>query len=186
MELLRQYQVNASQVAVLSRTIGTPLLADVPPAVATQLNRGAIASAPDGGRFVLAFLYVNRLYFYDRHGSLERSIAGPAEVVPAYTYEGDVFRLDPTKGRFAYRDVATTNDCVVALFSGKSDKAAGTALHVFAWDGKLQRVWTVADELGWIAMDAMSDAVFGVRWEPEPAIVEYGPVCRPAAPGERR
>jgi hypothetical protein len=82
--------------------------------------------------------------------------------------------------RVSYQSCSTTEDFVLALFSGRragshstADKYLCSYIHVFAWSGALLGVLELNEPLHGLSIDAVTLELFGVRRHPVPAVFRY-------------
>lgn len=158
----------------LVRTTGAaPVAADeVPPPVWTHAYQARLKSRPDRDRVAVVSRFADRLEIYDRQGSLTARGHRPFGFQP-----GDARSDDLGDVRFAYLDLATTDDRVYALFSGRTrpegDAYLGDRILVFDWTGRLLETWAVESRLMAIAVAPDGDWLYGVRHHPDPAVMAY-------------
>lgn len=135
-----------------------------------------------GGRIAVGSFYANRMEFYERDGTLDTvAIVGEA-FTPRFamhaTEAGTVLGpIDET--RFGYIDLATDGDLVYALYSGRfmgdgAQRAVRTDLvRVFDWEGNYIGHFHLAEELHAITIDPRRQRMYGIRAEPEPAVLWF-------------
>jgi hypothetical protein len=156
--------------AILNSWGRTPF-PDVLPEIAIHLNRSSMALQPTRQRLVLSFLYSSRLEIMATNGSAIASISGPVEVRLEYRTASDptegiqrFLRTDETE--YAYIDVATDEEAIYALFSGRSRGKWGeaaslaTEVHVFSWTGQLLTRVRLADPAYAISVDSVRRKVY--------------------------
>jgi hypothetical protein len=146
------------------------------PAVVGQrlMNRNFLAMRPDENAFVLAYQFASKLDFFDRVGSLIRSVAGPVETTPRFHMADSRFFWDQGN-EMAYLTVAAGRSYVYALFCGCALGAdiQHTTLHVFDWNGRLVAVLEFPFPVQRIAVPPDEQTIFAAYEEPYPLIGEF-------------
>lgn len=165
------------------RTVDGPLFRGLPRGFSRQLHDGTLAARPDGKKLALAFHWHDRLNFYDSASlHLERAISGPHLSKLEFSLvgggTGGAARIRPNNDSVtAYVDLATTNDVVVALHSGRDERrfpgtsTLGDTLHVYAWDGRFFGIWRLNDAVSDIVVDESSRSLLALRRLPVSAVV---------------
>lgn len=158
----------------LVRTTGSaPVVAgEVSPPVWTRAYQARLKARPDRARLAVVSRFADRLEIYDREGKAVARGSRP------YGFDVDDVRTDdPADVRFGYVDVATTDSRIYALFSGRTraegDAYLGDRILVFDWGGRLLDTWAVDSRLMTIAVAPEGDWLYGVRHDPEPAVMAY-------------
>lgn len=167
----------------LVRTSGpTPMDGmEVPPQVRQQAYQSKLKPNPARTRWVVATRFADRLEIYDAAGTLAAEGHRPYGFEPVYQAERSTRMVSMTSGddtRFGYLDVATTEDRIYALFSGRT-RAEGRAnygnrVHVFDWDGRLREVLELDAHVIALTVDPSGESLYGVRHDPFPAVLEFG------------
>ena len=168
---------------------------EAPPEVLQHAYRGNLKADPAKTRLVFANRYAGFLEVFTFEGEPVRRIDGPFEFDPAFSVKmGDRGPSLATGEdlRFGYVDVATGEDLIYALFSGRTraghpdDAVYGRDVHVFDWDGKLHSILHLDADAMAIAVDPRRDRLLVVRHLPTPAVLSYDlPPGRPLAEAER-
>lgn len=168
----------------LRRSLGVVpgVTAQVPATVAHQVLQPTVTVEPGGRHIAIGVRYAGRVDIYSTiDGSLQpAAVPDPFEPVITVTSNGAmaVFATNQ-QTRFGYVWMASNDREIYALFSGRTRQNApgrayaGSAVHVFGWDGKLKRVIEVDRDLVSIAIDATGRSLYGVATDPEPAVVVY-------------
>lgn len=107
----------------------------------------SICPAPAGEKFAVAYGWVGRIEMFDASAVLRGLADVPFPSSPAFAGQpqGDI-RYTPVHSY--YSDCVATDSAIYALFAGRRlsdfeviDEGLGTYVHVFDWDGHLQRVY---------------------------------------------
>ena len=165
----------------------------IPPGVLQHAFTGTIKSDPARQRFAVGARHAGLLEIFDASGRKLARAQVPVEFEPRFTVN---VRQDrpPSMGsgndlRFGYVDVATTDDRVYGLFSGRLrgeyPKSATYAreVHVFDWEGRLETIIRLDSDVISIAVDERDETLYAIRHDPLPAIMKYE---LPAAGGVRQ
>jgi hypothetical protein len=154
-----------------------------PPSVLQQAWMGQIAANPTRGLIAFATLYADQLEIYRRDGTLVRTVRGPFRFDPKFTTvdAGGGF-LTMSSGesmRIGYSSVAVTDDRIYALFAGRTREAFGASaafgrfIHVYDWNGELERVLELDTAVLAVAMAPDGKSIYALRHDPEPAIMMF-------------
>ena len=155
---------------------------EAPPSVLQHAYRGVLKADRGSGRLVLGSRHAGFLEVFEADGGYRGRIAGPFEFDPVFQVEAGESGPGLATGddlRFGYVDVALTSDRIYALYSGRTrgdspeEAMYGAAVHVFGWDGALQRILHLDERLMAITVDERSHRLVGVRHLPTPAIVFF-------------
>ena len=166
----------------LLRTTGpTPMDGmEVPPEVRQQAYQSKLKPNPSRTRWAVATRYADRLEIYDASGTLVAEGERRYGFEPVYEARRSTRTVSMASGeetRFGYLDVATTDGRIYALFSGRTraDGRAnyGNTIHVFDWNGNLVGVLSLDTDVISLAVDPEGEALYGLRHEPLPAVVEF-------------
>lgn len=168
----------------LQRVVGPlpPAREGVPATVAQHAYTGTLVRHPHQPWLALATRHADRVELYGLDGTLRRVARGPVEFEPVY--EAQVAGGAPTMAsgedlRFGYVDAAAAGDRLYALYSGhtRAERPGranfGQQVHVFTWDGELQRVIPLDQPVLGIAVSDDERTMYAVRHDPEPAILRY-------------
>lgn len=148
--------------------------------VRQQAWGGDMAVHPSRPLFVLASRYAGRLEAFDRDGALQVKFQVPQEFEPDISPADD--GLNMVRGddfRFGYLDVAATAGHVYGLYSGRLQRDASAAadvadqVHVFDWQGALQRVIRLDTPIEHLTVDAAGQTLYGTRIDPHPQVVAF-------------
>lgn len=169
------------QGALIRTTGPTPLDGrEVPPEVRQQAYQSKLEPNPSRTRWAVATRFADRLEIYDEAGSLVAEGTRPYGFEPVYGAERSDRGPKMVSGgdtRFGYLDLATTEDRIYALFSGRTRAEGranyGNTLHVFDWSGRLVDVLTLADHVIALTVDGTGEKLYGIRHDPFPAILEF-------------
>ena len=155
---------------------------EAPPEVLQHAYRGVLKSDPARTRLVFANRHAGFLEIYGSDGEPLRRIDGPFEFEPSFTVKLGERGPGLATGddlRFGYVDVATTNDLIYALFSGRTraghpeDAVYGQAVHVFDWDGTFVSILHLDADAMAIAVDEARTRLLAVCHLPAPAVLSY-------------
>jgi hypothetical protein len=155
---------------------------EAPPGVLQHAYRGVLKSNPARTRLVFANRHAGFLEIYGSDGEPLRRIDGPYEFEPSFTVRLGEQGPGLATGddlRFGYVDVATTNDRIYALFSGRTrtghpeDAVYGQTVHVFDWDGTFVSILHLDADVMAIAVDEVRTRLLAVRHVPAPAVLSY-------------
>lgn len=155
---------------------------EVPANVLQHAYQGRMKPRPDRTLLVLGTRHAGAIEIYRADGSLLRRSAGPfefeprfgvvqTEAGPALTSGGDL--------RFGYIDVATTEERIYALFSGRMRAGFpgranyGEYVHVFDWEGDFLEALRLDAEAFTLTVDEENRALYAVRHLPAPAVLSY-------------
>jgi len=154
---------------------------EVPPSVLQQAYMGRIAPDPGRTRFAIGSRYAGRLAIYGSGGQLLRLARVPHSFEPRFTVRGRDGVPSMASGgdmRFGYIDVSATEGHIYALFSGRTRAGFpgranyGEYVHVFDWDGNLERVLHLDFDAISIAADGTEGILYAVRHLPLPAVMK--------------
>jgi hypothetical protein len=164
--LIYSLREDATGDLAVVRRLGQPVYPDIrAPLVAGLLSSSRVALSPRGDRFAQAFLLASRLHIHLSDGRVDRMIAGPAavrvELRRMFDHRDRQEKAAVTGNtKYAYIDVAADSDRIVALFSGRGEKAfgvgeasVGNELHVFSWTGELLHVARLARDIRALAIE---------------------------------
>lgn len=166
------------------RTVGElpPGDDDIPANIRQHAYQSTLKANPARSLLAVVTRHADQLEIYRTDGTL---VARPAPLfgfMPRYEVRRKADRLAMTTGldlRFGYIDVATTEDRIYALFSGRTRRGFpgaanyGEYVHVFDWAGGLRGVIRLDAAVIAIAVDPAGMHLYGVRHNPQPAVVDY-------------
>ncbi|HYW06969.1 MAG TPA: BF3164 family lipoprotein [Longimicrobium sp.] len=156
--------------------------AEIPPSVRQHAYTGSLAKSEARSLLALATRHADQIEIYRPDGTLVRRARGPFGFEPRFTVStrGGKPAMTTDDGlRFGYIDVTATDEWIFALFSGRTregsggDAAFGRYVHVFDWDGTLREVLRLDADLLTLAVARDGRTLYGVRHDPEPAVVAY-------------
>lgn len=156
-----------------------PGIQEHPPVVRQQAYQSVVASAPSGERFALLTRRASRLEIYARDGQLLHAGEGPYEF--DVDYESDSGNYSPGwLNRNGYQAVAATEERIFALFSGRAEAhyrgmsgQHAEHIHVFDWNGELQKVIRLDREVLAIAVAEDLTEIYAVTERPQPAVLVF-------------
>ncbi|HST58428.1 MAG TPA: BF3164 family lipoprotein [Longimicrobium sp.] len=157
--------------------------------VRQQAWGGDMAVHPSRSLFVLASRYAGRLEAYDRNGVPRVRFQVPQPFEPDFAPAEDGLNMERGKDfRFGYLDVAATAQHVYALYSGRLQRDRSVPadvadqVHVFDWEGRLQRVVRLDTPVAHLAVDSAGGTLYGTRIDPHPQVVEFSLAAPERAP----
>lgn len=154
----------------------------VPMRVRQHAYQSVTSFNPRRGLLAVGTRHADRIEVYRPDGSLVRQWNGAGGFEPLYTvatFAGTPTFAGSDEMVHGYVDVATTEKHVYGLFSGRTRKehggrsSYGEQVHVFDWDGKLQRVFRLDQDVIDIAVPEDEHTLYAVVPEPEPKVVKY-------------
>jgi hypothetical protein len=95
------------------------------------------------------------------------------------TFGGEVYMAPEEDMRFGYVRIATTDDRIYALFSGRSNRGSprdapyGRFVHVYDWDGEFLAALELDNAALEIAVDPLGEELYATIEEPEPGVRVY-------------
>jgi hypothetical protein len=154
----------------------------VPPGVLQHAWTGKLVSSPTRNLLAMVTLHADQLEIYRADGTLIRKVRGPFDFDPRFTV--DVIQGQPVMAsgddmRFGYTGAQATPTHIFALFSGRTreaygpDSSFGRFIHVYDWEGTLQRVIELDTAILSLAISPDHKTLYGIRHDPEPAIVAF-------------
>ncbi|HEX6938777.1 MAG TPA: BF3164 family lipoprotein [Longimicrobiales bacterium] len=156
--------------------------ADTPPEALQHAYQSTLRSNASRTRLALATRHADRIEIYAPDGTL---VAAPPPLfgfLPRYEVreqDGEPSIATGEDLRFGYIDLATTDDRIYALFSGRTRRGfPGVAnfaeyIHVFDWQGRLISVYHLDSDVLAIAIDPSGRTLYAIRHDPRPGIVKY-------------
>lgn len=148
--------------------------------VRQQAWGGEMAVHPSRPLFVLASRYAGRLEAFDRDGAVRVRFRVPQAFDPDFAPAQDGINMERGRDfRFGYLDVAATERYVYALFSGRLQRDRSVPpdeadqVHVFDWQGRLERVIRLDTPIGHLAVDPAGATLYGTRLDPHPQVVAF-------------
>ncbi|HEU4452038.1 MAG TPA: BF3164 family lipoprotein [Longimicrobium sp.] len=154
----------------------------VPLRVAQHAYQSIARTNPSRTMFVLATRHADQLEIYRSDGALVTIARGRNPFTPTYTVRmsrGQPELATNDELRFGYVGLATTENRIYALYSGKSRAEApgranyGSVIRVSDWNGTFRESWSLRQSTLGIAVDSAGRTLYAVRHDPEPAIVAY-------------
>lgn len=152
-----------------------------PASVLQHAYMGTLKAHPEGSRLALALRHASVIEIRDADGSLIARTVGPQEDFEPKFETADTERGAKMRSgsdmRFGYIDMAVTGDRIYGLFSGRTREGysgratLGRYIHVFDWDGTLEEVIEVEDDLIAIAVPSDGSTLYAVRHDPVPAVL---------------
>lgn len=134
-----------------------------------------------GDRSLLALgtFYADRIEIYHADGTRKALVQGPALFEPIFevaTREGEPVRGSTDETRYGYIDLATTEQHIYALYSGRRRDESGNhgeTIRVFDWDGNLEHVYNLKAAILSIAVDPAETTLYATQRAPDLEITKY-------------
>lgn len=154
----------------------------VPPAVMQHAWTGTPVSNPRTGALALATRHADQVEIYRPDGTRIRTVRGPFRFDPEFTVgnaQGQPVMASDDAMRFGYIDAEPTAGRIYTLFSGrtregyKGASSFGRYVHVYDWDGELKEAYRVDSDIVAITVSPEGERMYGIRHDPEPAVVAY-------------
>lgn len=166
----------------LLRMVGTVPAGDedVPAEVIQHAYQSRLKAKPDRTLLAVVTRHADRLEIYRPDGTLEAAADPPFGFDPRFVVRQRGERLVMATGedlRFGYIDLATTDDRIFALFSGRTRAGFpgvanfGEYVHVYDWNGTLRRVLRLDHSALGIAVDPAGQILYTLRHDPTPAVL---------------
>jgi hypothetical protein len=137
---------------------------------------------PRQGDIALATRHADRIELYREDGTLLRHVKGPFSFEPVFTVargrRGPAMASDESM-RFGYIGGAASRAAIYALFSGRTregfhgDAVFGRYVHVYDWNGELQKVLRLDADVIAVAVDPADRVLYALRHDPTPAVLAY-------------
>jgi len=144
-----------------------------------QLYQSRAKIHPDKSKMAVVNRYGDMLEIFDlRKKQRENTIKGPVGFGPIYKINESRTSVQFTKDtRFGYINLDTTNDYIIALFSGakqsEDQNNYGDYVHVFDWNGNFIKAFRLSDKIIGLAYDEKSKSLFGTRHFPDVSIMKF-------------
>jgi hypothetical protein len=136
-----------------------------------QVSQARAALHSDGQLAVLANRHMASIELIDLERATTTTVPGPVALSRGSGPAG--------LGAIAYVDVTVTATSIYALFSGRDPATSGQRasfgdrIHVFGWDGTLERTLRLDGDVIAIAVTEDGSAIYALRHEPRPALVRF-------------
>jgi hypothetical protein len=138
---------------------------------------------------IVATMRSSEADIYAISGELLGRAQSPYEFAIDYMLDGGEFMAGP-RTRKGYSSVAASDSLVFALFSGRAEAhfpgrhgSHGEFVHVFDWDGRLDRVIRLDREVVGIATDRTGSKLYAITERPESAVLVFSIAENPVDPG---
>jgi hypothetical protein len=165
-------------LATPTRAVPTGPFPNAVPGVLVHLNAASLITSDKMKRFAVAYRAMSRIDVFTEAGILERQIAGPHAIPIVYGAKARsasavdagqapimLFTTDET--RFAYLDLETYGEYLLALFDGKAGGMQGSPgareIQVFNWDGRLIDTWALDVPIISFCIGGTPVSVYGIR-----------------------
>jgi hypothetical protein len=154
----------------------------IPTTVLQHAYEGPVSVRPDRSRFAIATRQADRVEFFRSDGTPIAHAVGSNGFLPKFETSQRAEGVAMATGddlRAGYVDLASTDQHVFALFSGKRRNEAGSRtffggqVHVFDWTGRIVARLELDEPALTIALSPDESRLYAVRHEPEPSIVRY-------------
>jgi len=154
----------------------------IPVPVRQHAYRSVLKTRPDGSLVVLGTRHADQLELYRVDGTRLAVIRGALKFDPKYTVknrEGGSSMVTGNDFRFGFIDLATTQEYIFALYSGRTREAYpgranfGETVHVFDWSGQLIHTYELDADVISIVVDESGRTLYASQHRPHPAILRY-------------
>lgn len=156
---------------------------DLPAFVRQHAYQSRMKPNPSRTRLAVATRHADVLEIYDAHGRRLAVGERPFNFEPAFEVKekgGSPALASGDALRFGYVDLATTDDRIYALFSGRTrggsppgEAVFGRYVHVFDWTGRLRQVLELDVPILALAVTEDGRTLYGIRHDPVPGIVVF-------------
>jgi len=165
-------------------TVGNILVSRdrVPAAVLQHAYQSRMKASPDRSRLALATFYADQLEIYSPTGERKALVQGPEYFDPVFevgAMDGQPVHSTTSETRVGYIDLATTDERIYALYSGRLRGQQGgwaNIVRVFDWDGNYQASYDLqAAAIGIAVVPETSeqDVMYVVQMRPRLEITRY-------------
>ncbi len=154
----------------------------VPVPVRQHAYQSVLRTRPDGSLVVLGTRHADQLELYRVDGTRLAVVRGALKFDPVYVVvnRGDrpIMSAAPDL-RFGFIDLATTQDFIFALYSGRTREDYpgranyGETVHVFDWSGQLIHTYALDTDVLSITVDHSGRTLYASQHRPHPAILRY-------------
>lgn len=154
----------------------------IPTQVLQHAYQSSVRLDPTRSQLVVATRHADRLEIYGTDGILIASAIRPHDFEPRYQVASRAGRPAMTSGddlRFGYIDIATTDQFIYGLYSGRSrsevPRAAnlGDEIRIFDWQANFIRSLQLDARAFSIAVSVDDSRLYATRHDPSPAILTY-------------
>lgn len=157
--------------------------ADIPFTDRSAADAAKARLNPSGTRIAAAYLYRSEVKIYGLDGSRITTADTPPEdrfvtefLEPSPPTRMRWFYPGDRTTRYGYRDVATTDDFIFALYSGISiwDGSHSNRVHVFSWSGRFISEFTLDRSVIAITVDERGETLYATGFYPlTPGVYAY-------------
>ena len=154
-----------------------------PAHIVQHAYQSSLAVRPDNTMIAVATRHAGRLDIYDAGGDQHVTARVPFPYEPRYeaVSNGSRQRMSLfSDAPFGYMDLAVTETSIYALFSGRTLQdytsarvVFGTFVHVFDWTGNFVKALVLDEEILGLTVDPETGVLYGLRHDPEPAVVSF-------------
>jgi hypothetical protein len=148
--------------------------------VVQMAHLGFLAVHPTGDRIAVLSRQGSRVEIYDARGETLVVTEGPHPFPVDYEIDRAGHLIRGPRNRNGYQGAAASADRLFALFSGRAEAhfpgesgRAAEFVHVFDWEGGLERVYRLDREVRAIALDPTGTMLYAVTHAPEPALLRF-------------
>lgn len=145
-----------------------------------QAYQAYLAVNPARTRAVTATRLSTGVEIYDVSGELFAHAQTPYDFPVDYMVDQGGEFMPGWHNRFGYQSVTATDNLIYALFSGKAEAhfrgmsgAHAAFVHVFNWDGGLERVLRLDREVLDLAVDQAGATLYAITEKPQPAVLAF-------------
>jgi len=145
-----------------------------------QAYMGTLVTSPSRHRIAVLSRRASRIEIYDGAGDLLEVFDGPHVFDADYRVDRQGQYMAGLLNRHGYSSAAATDDYIFAAFSGRAEAhfrgwsgSHAEFVHVFTWDGELDRVLVLDREVLAIAVDPSGSTLYALTDFPEPALLRF-------------
>jgi len=159
--------------------ISPPSRKGVPLAVLQHAYQSRMKPNPNRSLLALGTFYADRLEIYHFDGTRKVLAQGPAHFDPTFEVgilQGEPARQSTDETRYGYIDIATTQDRIYALYSGRLRNQQGNhgdTVRVFDWNGNLKQVYDLNAAVLGITVDSTETTLYATQRFPSLEITRY-------------
>lgn len=153
---------------------------DEPYIIRQQAYQSYLALNPARTRIAVLTRLATAIDIYDERGNHLATAEAPYRFPVDYLIDNEGNFMAGMRNRHGYKGVATTDDSIFALFSGRAEAhfrgmsgAHGEFVHEFNWDGELKRVFRLNQEVLDITVDEMGATLYAITERPQPAVLVF-------------
>jgi hypothetical protein len=142
-------------------------------------NLARLAFRPEAGDIALAYSYASRIDYFTPDGAHRQTIMPSARPLrTSYDLDANGMAVSRPENERGYQNAYGTRRHLYALFCGctrqeYSDGMKPNQVQVWTWDGRLVADLTLDRPIVSLSVSEDDARLFGLAWEPEPAVIEW-------------